>query len=477
MFRMLIRHCAKLCLTTVLCCTVAGLLPVRAVSPAEAAFPFNKFGIKDEQELGRRFDVLVRSRLPLVEDPEVKLYVKSIVDRLAAALPPQPFPFTVNVLLHNSMNAFAVPGGYVFVHTGLLTELEHESELAGVLAHELAHVTQRHVANRIERAQTTSLLSMVGALAGAFLGGGGNSKGAVMVGSMAAGQAAMLNYSRMDENEADEMGLQYLIAAGYNPRGLQGSFEKIRKKQWDSGITIPTYLSTHPDVGSRVNEINARIRGLPASVRTRADQDTRFKRVQTLVRARYSDPAVAARHFARAEPGDCLALMGRGILAERRNRMQEAAEAFDKAIACSPQDALIRREAGSFYYNKGDPRAERLLLDALTVDPDDAMAQYYYARLLSDKGDKAGAHRYFEKLLRYVPEDAEVHYHYGRSLGEAGDLFGANLHLAYSALYRNDKRKTESRLRQAKGAARTPEQNDRLKRFEAVYAERRTYWK
>ena len=138
---------------------------------AQAAL-FGSFGVKDEQELGRKFDVLVRSRMPLVEDPEVKGYIQSIVDRLSKTFPPQPFSFVANVLLHNSMNAFAVPGGYVFVHTGLIMQLDHESELAGVLAHELAHVTQRHIATRMERAQAVTLASLVGALGAALLGGG-----------------------------------------------------------------------------------------------------------------------------------------------------------------------------------------------------------------------------------------------------------------------------------------------------------------
>lgn len=123
--------------------------------PVQAAL-FGSFGVKDEKELGRKFDVLVRSRMPLVEDPEIKGYIQSIVDRLSKTFPPQPFPFTANVLLHNSMNAFAVPGGSVFVHTGLIMQLDHESELAGVLGHELAHVTQRHIATRMERAQAVT---------------------------------------------------------------------------------------------------------------------------------------------------------------------------------------------------------------------------------------------------------------------------------------------------------------------------------
>lgn len=457
---------------------LALTLFLQGVIPAEAAL-FGSFGVKDEKELGRKFDVLVRSRMPLVEDPEIKGYIQSIVDKLVKTFPPQPFPFTANVLLHNSMNAFAVPGGYVFVHTGLIMQLEHESELAGVLAHELAHVTQRHIASRMERAQTVTAASIVGALAAALLGGG-QGTGAMMAGSMAAGQAAMLNYSRMDETESDQIGLQYLTAAGYRPQGLQGAFEKIRRKQWTAGIDIPEYLSTHPDVGGRINEIHARIQGLPAAVRNRKDDDARFNRVKTLIWARYGEPEPAARFFAQRAAGkkpDCLAFMGQGILAERRNQIREADAAFSRALACAPNDALVTREAGRFYYNKGDARAAQTLLRALTLDPNDIMAQFFYARLLDGNGDKRSAHNYYREILRRLPEDSEVHYYYGRSLGEAGQVFDAYLHLAYSALYQNDKRKTESWLKQAKPLAQTPDEQKRLKRFEDIYEERRAVWK
>lgn len=451
--------------------------------PAQAAL-FGSFGIKDEQELGRKFEVLVRSRMPLVEDPEIKGYVQSIVDRLASAFPAQPFPFTANVLLHNSMNAFAVPGGQVFVHTGLIMQLEHESELAGVLAHELAHVTQRHIATRMERAQAVTVATLLGALASAFLGGGSGS-GAMIAGSMAAGQAAMLNYSRMDETEADQMGLQYIVKSGYKPLGLQGAFEKIRRKQWASGLAIPEYLSTHPDVGGRVNEINARIQGLAASIQNRPESDARFNRVKTLIWARYGEPETAARLFSqriavtskKGAAKDCLAFMGQGILADRRNQVKDAEKAFASALSCAPDDPLICRETGRFYFSTGDPRASQMLLRALDLDPDDMMAQFYYARLLSGTGDRRTAHQYFEKLLRRLPEDAEIHYYYGRSLGEDKQLFKAFLHLAYGSLYQNDKRKTESWLKQAKENARTPQDQDDLKRFDSIHQERREHWK
>ena len=120
---------------------------------------------------------------------------------------------------------------------------------------------------------------------------------------------------------------------------------------------------------------------------------------------------------------------------------------------------------------------EVTLLRALELDPNDIMAQFFYARLLDGSGDKASAHKYYQQVLRRLPQDAEVHYYYGRSLGEAGKVFDAYLHLAYSSLYQNDKRKTESWLKQARPLARTPVEQDQLKRFEAIYAERQEVWK
>ena len=125
---------------TALLVLLAFLLPQFFPVPARAFF-FGGVSIKDEQEMGHKFDVMVRSSLPVVEDPEVSQYVKYLLDRLVKALPPQPFNFRATVVLHNSLNAFAVPGGYVFVFTGMIMNLEREEELAGVLAHELAHVT------------------------------------------------------------------------------------------------------------------------------------------------------------------------------------------------------------------------------------------------------------------------------------------------------------------------------------------------
>jgi predicted Zn-dependent protease len=459
-----------------LCALVLLGQALPAFAPSAGAF-LGDFTVKDEVELGKKFNVLIKARLPLVEDPEVKEYVRSIVERLKAVVPPQPFDFETNVLLHNAVNAFASPGGYIFVHTGLLMAMEHESEVAGVLAHEMAHVTQRHIANRIEKSQRVTLLSLAGALAGAFMGGGGSGKGAAVAGSMAAGQAAMLNYSRIDESEADQVGMQYLVAAGFRPDGMAGAFEKLRRQSWMTGTDVPTYLSTHPNLTDRISEVRLRVEQQPAGVRNRQDDDERFRRVQLLVRARYADATIALRTFEQAKPDDCMSQLGRAILYSRLNRVGEATAAFDKALACNPRDQLVWREAGRFHYTKGDRhRAAQMLQRAVLMNSRDYMALFFYARLLFDAGQRNEAYTYYREVLRHLPEDSEVHDYYGRALGMDGQVFKGYLHLAYSALYANEKEKVEQLRDKARAVIRTPEDQADLERFDARYQERKAFW-
>ena len=438
--------------------------------PAQAFF-FGGVTIKDEKEMGHKFDVMVRSNMGVVEDPEVSLYVNQIVDRLVKTLPPQPFNFKAAVILHNALNAFAIPGGYVYVFTGLIMNLEKEEDLAGVLAHELAHVTQHHVASRLERAQFVTLGSLLLAIAGVAVGG--SSGGAIAVGALGAGQSAMLNYSRIDETEADQIGLQYLVAAGYPPQGMVDGFKVLRQKSWMSGANVPTYLSTHPAIGDRINGLQARIQGMGKSVQGRTQDNKRFTRVKTLLWARYGDEQAAQQRFSGK---DGLSCMGRGIVLARINRVNEANKAFDEALAASPNDPLVLREAGAFHYRKGDmSRADGLLRQAMRIDPRDYMASFFYARMLDETGRQAQAAQYYKEVLRFVPEDAEVHEAYARSLGKVGDSAGAYIHMAYSALYSNNKKQAERYFNQAKALSGKANPRE-FQKLEAAYKERKEIW-
>ncbi len=447
------------------------LMVLAPVARPQAAI-FGEFTIKDEVELGRKFEVLVKSRLPLIEDPEITGYVRDVVNRLLKVMPAMPFDVTVNVILHPAINAFAAPAGFVFVNSGLILNFDNESELAGVLAHELAHVSQRHIASRIERMQALSLLSIAGVLAAVFLGG--DNADAIVVGSFAASQAAELKYTRDNEREADHVGISYLIDAGYPPQGLANGFRAIIRNQWlGGGSTIPAYLSTHPGLQERIGYLEQRVNRLPAHVQNVKDDNIRLRRVQTLLRARYTDADTAQRHFDTTPDQDpFLRQLGLGIIYERTNRIGMAREAFAEAQVLRPQDQLFVREFGIFNYKHGTRQdAELYLQRAVFEKSDDLMALFYYARLLNESGNQKQALQYYERIVRRLPHDAEVHYFYGRTLGENQQYFKAHLHLAYSALHKNDKRQLRFHMEKAERLAASEAQKKEFDKFKELKEE------
>ncbi len=470
---MLYRALLKSCFLALVVCAVV-FCPAWT-HRGEAFLGLGDFGIKDEKKLGEKFNVLVRSKLPLIEDPEITNYVGDMIERLTEVMPPQPFEITHGVVNHNSLNAFAAPAGYVFVFSGLILQLESEAQVAGVMAHELAHVSQRHIAKRIEAAGAASLLSLVAMLASVFLGG--EYTQGLMIGSQAAKQQAMLNYSREHEQEADEVGLGYLIDAGYPPQGLHRSFEIMLKKKWIGGRggQIPTYLSTHPDLSERIGYISQNIQRLPKEVQERTQDDTRFRRIQTLLRARYTDPKVAIRHFQRDDSATpCLDKLGRGITLTRVNRFNEAQAAFEEGLFCSGDDALYLREYGRLKFQQGDyPGATALLQRAVSKNRRDLMAHFYLGRIMGDTGQIENAMDSFQRILRELPEDPEVHDAYGRALGRSGRYFEGHLHLAWAAFYRQDKKKTRFHAEKAEGLAKTEAQKREFEKLKTKQKERK----
>lgn len=446
--------------------------------PAQAQALFGSISPADEIEMGRKFDQTIRKQLFFVDDPEVTRYVKSVVDRVAAQLPPQPYPIKSAVVGNNSMNAFAIPGGYIYIFTGLILGVENEDELAAVISHELGHVTQHHVVRRMEQMKYINIASITGLVAGALLGSmgkGSNSANmgqALAMGSAAGGQSAFLMYTRQNENEADNVGMSYLVKAGYNPKAMPMTFEIMNRQRWFmGGDAVPSYLATHPGLTERIDYLNDRIKRMPASVLARPFEKSKFLRMQTLLRARMSSADTALAYYDSKPKGElsCLDKAGRGIALDRLKRQQQASQAFAEALACGPDDPLVLREAGIFYFNQGDPnRAAPLLQKAAILSPHDAMSMFYSARIMAERKDYAGAIGLMRRVMDMVPDDAEVRFHLGRILGESGDIFGAHLQLAYSFHYGNDAQKARYHLEKAKSLASTPQQQDDLHALEKV---------
>ncbi|WP_028574990.1 beta-barrel assembly-enhancing protease [Desulfonatronovibrio hydrogenovorans] len=464
----------KLNLKKIFCLLLISTLALPC-PPARASI-FGEFTISDEAELGSKIHRLIRARFQIIEDPEISGYVKEIASRLEKAAPPQPFPIKVDVVNHNAVNAFATVAGYMVIFSGLILNVESESELASIMAHELAHITQRHVARNIERSKIIGIGSLIGILAGVFMGS--DAGGAVALGSIAGGQSAALKYSREDEREADQVGLNYLIEAGYNPQGMVSAMQKMRRMQWFSGGDIPSYLSTHPGMDERTGYLRDRVSRFDPELLERQDDNQRLKRVQTLLRARHVEPSTALSHFRDQGDDACLTYLGRGIVNARMNRVSDARDNFEKLMACDDQDPLYLREAGIFYFQFGDlSLAGSLLQKTVMLSPADSVALLYYARILAEKGELTTAVSYLERVLNRLPEDPRAHEHLARVYGRSGNNFQAHLHMAYAHIYENNRRQAMFHRDKARELAASQSQKDMMSKLDEAYKEQSQFWK
>lgn len=451
-------------------------LPVRLADEAQANI-FN-FTLKDERELGEKFNILIKAKLPIIEDVEITEYSRGIINKLVKQVPAMPFPVNLSVVNNSSMNAFAAPAGYMFLFTGLIMNLEHEAELAGVLSHELAHVSQRHVAKGIEKGQIANIAAMMGMLAGMFLGyatKNAEAGSAVIATTSAAAATAMLKYSREDETEADVMGLNYLVGAGWTPSGLTGAFEKLSRMKVFKGLgDIPSWLSTHPNLPERLTNLDQRIKLLPANVRSRPNDDNQFLRVKMLCRARYLPMEVALNAFTNeAAKGDKLAALGKAIALGRGSDFAAAKAAFDTALAQNPSDTLWMREAGRFSLKVRDfNKAEDLLGRVYKANPGDLIAAYEYARLLSQSGRNKEAFDIMRRVYLRLPDDPEVLQAMALIEGNSGDVFSAHLHLAYAALYANDPKTYKFQFEHARSMARTEDNKREVEKLDKLFKHR-----
>lgn len=432
--------------------------------PAQALAIFGEFTIRDELELARKFDLVIETRFPVVHDPQITGYVRSLVDRLVAAMPPQPFQIKVTVVRNGSMNAFASAAGHITIFTGLLANLDREDELASVIAHELAHVSERHIAKSIEKNQLIGAGSLLGILAGVLVGSQAKGSGgeALAMGAVAGSRAMQLQYSRQNEREADQYGLDYLVQAGFSPQGMVTAFEKIRRLQWlGGGGNVPSYLTTHPGMEERVVYMQERIARLPLSVRERPAQNAAFLRAKALVLAWYTDPNTAIAVFSTSPSPypPCLTLLGEAIARSRLRQSEAAKSGFEKAMACGGDDALWKREYGRFAFEYGDLQdATRALQEAVLRAPNDLFALFFYARAMGEQGKYATGIGALQRVAKAVPRDAEVLENLGRQQAAQGMQFEAHMNYAKAFAYRRQFKKYAFHMEKAEAAARTEAQ-------------------
>lgn len=223
------------------------------VASSTAVGALSLVSVNQEIELGRQAQAEVQSQVPRVPDASVAAYAASLGRRIAAQAGGPRYPYSYTVANYSDINAFALPGGPVWIHRGAIQAAQNEAQLAGVMAHEIAHIANRHAASRL----TKALVANTGlGILGSLLGNKGSRGQIAMIGGAVAANLAMAKFSRDDEREADEQGLIYMTRAGFDPRGMPEFMQVLRSRQGRDPGSVETFFASHPAPRERLTRLS-----------------------------------------------------------------------------------------------------------------------------------------------------------------------------------------------------------------------------
>jgi predicted Zn-dependent protease len=396
------------------------------------ANPVYALTLEEEQKLGEEVVREVEARFTVVRDPLLLDYLNRIGQEILQKTGSIPYPFRFYLLKDPQVNAFSVPGGHIFVTTGIVEVMDSEGELAGLLGHEIAHVTARHIAKRMEREKKISLATMAAVLASIFAGDP-RIAGAVITSSLATGISLSLKYSREDEEEADNYGFKYMTRSGYDPEEMSVLLGKLRKWGAFGSEVIPAYLLTHPGIGDRIEQIEGLKKYYENQGPWKRTSSEDFRRFQILLLAQYGNPQRARNRFQQMDQehsSPSWIHYGRGWVNLREKNLEGAVDEFQKALSLKPHDPYILRDLGLTYLQKSDLNsAIQYLSQASLMNPGDSNAAFYLGRSYLEKGDNPLALENFQRALKMGAESDEVFQYLGKVYGNLGDLGPAHYNL------------------------------------------------
>lgn len=274
-------------------CVTAALLTISAFAQEPHRFQpgFNMFTKQQDVQLGEEAAAQVHKQMTVINDPVLTAYVNKVGKRLADGQEAQQsgFPFTFEVVADPSVNAFALPGGHMFINTGLLKSVDNEAQLAGVMGHEMSHVILRHGTNQASKAK---MIEIPAALAAQMSGKGTMMGQLAQLGIGLGANSALLKFSRTAESQADLMGSHLMAEAGYDPMEMAHFFEKLNNMSGSPGTgfagKVAQFMSDHPNPGNREKAIEEEARLLPE--KSYGYQTGDFKRMKQVV-TRIHEPA------------------------------------------------------------------------------------------------------------------------------------------------------------------------------------------
>lgn len=410
---------------------------------------------QQESDIGQQVMVSIRRSAPRITDPLVYDYLSAIVYRLVPSAPLENRDLTFALIDSPALNAFAVPGGIVGVNGGLFLNAATEQQFASVLAHELAHLSQRHFSRRLEQQETSAPLTIAGMIAGIVLSAVTQSDIgiAAIAGTQALAIQNMLAYSRLHEQEADRVGLDILATAGMDPRGMPEMFEIMMRQNRLQGSNVPEYLSTHPLTQNRVADTRNRAEQYPEKT-IRDGQE--YHLVRSRLQVHYApSPEIAVETFesylnkSGAQDNEAIRY-GLAVAYLNNNQFEKAANIINELLASNPGRITLQVTLAEIRIQENRlDEARTLLKDALSRNPGNYPITSTLADVEIAAGNGTQAAEYLKQLTRRMPQQEYLWLRLAEAEGMARNIVGVHRARAeYDALM-GDLESAQRQLRQA----------------------------
>ena len=387
---------------------------------------------QQEYQLGREWLRAYRSRVAELNDPQIQYYLENLLFKLAIYSELEDRRLELVMVNNSTMNAFAVPGGVVGIHTGLFRYAENEHQLASVLTHEIAHLSQRHFARRLEKQRANTYLTMAGLLASLILAAtaGGDAGMAGMAATQAASLESQLRYSRQNEQEADRLGIETLYQAGYDPLAAPAMFEGMLQATRYIGSRPPEFLLTHPLTESRIADAQGRARTYPFKHYPNP-LDYQLMKARALIYIT-DNPALSIKYFSSEVSGDTAsriaAQYGLAIAHLANNDPQSAWKTLAPLLANDSENVYFRLAEAEINRNqKKFDDAEKILKKLLASHPDYYPAKISLVRNYLAENRFHAAEKLLEELSEQRPTDPFIWYDLAETRGLAGNISGVHL--------------------------------------------------
>ena len=389
-----------------------------------------------ERELGQAFMRSIRRNQVLLDDPLISDYIQQLGSKLVENSDAGGQNFEFFVIDNPQINAFAGPAGHIGVFTGLILTSDTESELAAVMAHEIAHVTQQHLFRAWETAGNMSLTNAAVLLAAIAVGlaAGSDAGAAAAIGGQAALLQQQINFTRANEKEADRIGIEILAASDFEPRAMPAFFTRMGKGNQLYQTKVPEFLLTHPVSSSRTADALGRASNFPY---TQTKDDLRYQLLRADLQQReYNDPHAAIVDFQRLlEAGRhrnrSATQYGLARAQIRAKRLKEANDILHALLQKHPDAVELIVTKATVEADLGLTRqALQRLETALLKLPSSYAVNIAYAEVALAEGEYAAALQHLEDYSLYRSQDPRVHYLMSRAAGEMGDRLQAHHHLS-----------------------------------------------